>query len=205
MNSPRNIFYGLMIVLVSSIFLGVGIFYSYDSNLQTINKDIGKLLATQELTNNQIEIYKNDQTKIDELSFVKDLSDSVLPPSKEQANLLAQIKKFIVDAGLGFESVSFNNSDNAANGVNLSQTVTEKALSGVRVLPLTASIKEGGTYSQVIDLLQTIESSQRKMHVTDLSLTPDDTGTKFSIISIKINVFLKDTSPKVGDENTSGV
>jgi len=195
MNSPKKVFYGLLGLVGLIIAGGAGTFYLFDTQLSKLNQDVSKLLAEQEAIGNQITLFEDAEEKIEELSFVQDLSDEVLPSSKQQANVVAELKKFIVDAGLQFDSVTFSGSELGSGGLNLSQTQAQSGLAGVRILPATAVIRAGASYSQVIDLLRTIENNQRKMQVTDIALTPESGASTFSSITVQIDVYVRADQP----------
>ena len=192
MNSPRKAFYGLLGLVAAAILGGVGVFYLFDGRLSTLNEDVGKLLAEQQAIGEQIQIYENAERKVEELAFVEELAAKVLPTSKEQANVVAELKTFIVDAGLSFSSVTFSGSEIGNGGLSISQTQAQSGLQGVRVLPVTAVIEAGARYEDVIKLLQTIENNQRKMQVTDIALTPEaESQDTFSSITMQINVYVR--------------
>lgn len=200
MNSPKKVFYGLLGLVGLIIAGGAGTFYLFDTQLSKLNQDVSKLLAEQEAIGNQITLFEDAEEKIEELSFVQDLSDEVLPSSKQQANVVAELKKFIVDAGLQFDSVTFSGSELGSGGLNLSQTQAQSGLAGVRILPATAVIRAGASYSQVIDLLRTIENNQRKMQVTDIALTPESGASTFSSITVQIDVYVRADQPAVATD-----
>ena len=205
MNSPKRAFYFLLGGLGLTILGGVGVFKLFDSQLATLNEDVGKLLAEQEAIGEQIKIYETAEAKVEELNFVEELSDKVLPTSKEQANVVAELKKFIVDAGLQFASVTFSGSELGAGGLNVSQTQasTNLKIPGVRVLPVTAVIEAGASYSDIIQLLQTIENNQRKMQVTDISLTPEPASSTFASITMQIDVYVRPEATAVTPTTTA--
>lgn len=191
MNSPVKAFYALLGFVGVAIIGGVGVFYFFDSQLGELNDEVGKLLAEQEAIGEQIKIYEATEEKVSELAFVPDLANDVLPSDKEQANVVAEIRKFIVDAGLSFSSVTFSGSEVTNGSLAVSQTETPIGLPGVRVLPVTAVIDAGARYEDIITLLQTIENNQRKMQVTDISLTPEADSDRFSSITMQIQVYVR--------------
>ncbi len=206
MNTPRKTFYGLLGSIAAVIAAGVGLFYILDGQLTSLNADIAKLMAEQEAGAEQITALEAADQQLDQLEAIEELADQVLPTTKQQANVVAEVKSFIQSAGLEFSSVTFSGSDPNGN-LAVSQTQARPGLVGVRVLPVTAVINAGATYSQVIDLLETIENNQRKMQVTNISLTPEPTGGTFSTLTLQVDVYVRTaaptTQPATDDDSSS--
>jgi hypothetical protein len=157
-----------------------------------LNNEVGQLLAEQEVIGTQIEVYEATKEQIEDLGFVNKLANDVLPQSKEQANVVAEIKQFINESGLQLETLSFNNTPGVGTGLSISQTEAVTNLAGVRVLPATAVISPvGATYSDVLNLLERIESNQRKMQVTEVSLTPVPASEEIASFTITLNIYLR--------------
>ena len=193
MRGPRLAFFVMLGVFATTIAGGVGIFYIFDKQLVDLNQSIADLKAEQESVKAQITIYEQTRTKVEELSFVKELSSSVLPIEKEQANTVAELRAFITEVGLTFDSLTFTGPE--VNVVTLSnagtsQTELAEGVAGVRQLPASVVIGAGATYTQLLELLEKIENNQRKMQVINLNLVPDETGERFSTISIGLNIYL---------------
>lgn len=172
---------------------GAGIFYLLDKQLVSLNEEVGKLKADQQVIRSQINIYETARQKVEELAFVQGLADQVLPQEREQANAVAELKSFVNSVGLELESVAFTG-DNSKAQANLETSQTEQAegLAGVRILPTTIVIKPGATYRQVLQLLERIERNQRKMQVIEITLIPNEEGgSTFSTITMSINIYLR--------------
>lgn len=193
--SPKKAFYVGVGLLTIILLAGAGLFYTFDSELTALNTDIGKQLADQEVLNSQIKIYRATEETVNELGFVSELAENVLPSSKEQGKVVAEIKKFITDQKLTFESVAFTGANIASAPAGNTQTQAQAGLTGVRILPTTAVIQAGASYEQIIRLLETIENNQRKMQITQISLTPDSESNGFSTITMQIDVYLRSDTP----------
>lgn len=188
--TPQKAFFALLAVTILVIGAGGGLYYYLNSSLVSLNQDVGELLAEQEVIGTQIQVYEETKQKVEELSFVEDLADEVLPQSKEQANVVAEIRRFVSSAGLQLEAVSFS-SASGSTGLSTSQTEAVTSLPGVRVLPVTAVISSGATYDQILDLLTKVESNQRKMQVTEVSLTPIPGSDVIANFTLKMNIYLR--------------
>ncbi len=195
MKTPRKAFYVLLGSLGLAVAGGIGVYSLFDGQLASLNQDLSQLLAEQEAAKSQIQKLEATDQQLRELEDVSSLADDVLPTQKEQGNIVAELKSFILDAGLGFDSVTFSGSDGASGNLNISQTQARPGLVGVRVLPVTAIISAGANYSEVIDLLETIENNQRKMQVTQLALTPEAGGSVFASITMQIDVYVRVEAP----------
>ena len=189
--SPRNAFFGMLGILGLILAGGVGVYYYFNNDLETLNTEVGELLAEQEVVGSQILSYEVTQKKVEELAFVQDLANDVLPDSKEQANVVAEIKQFVNDAGLQLETLSFNSGSTVNTGLSNTQTEAVQSLAGVRVLPAVAVISSGATYNDILNLLQKIENNQRKMQVTEISLTPVPGSDRLTTTTVKINIYLR--------------
>jgi cell division protein FtsB len=193
MTTTKKSFFAILGVIGIIVGGGVGIFSLLDGQMKQLNGEVAKLKADQEAIRSQIDIYASARKKVEELRFVQDLADSVLPPSKEQANVVAELKKFITDSGLQFDSVAFTGDNSKiVGGIGNSQTEQVEGLAGVRILPTSVVIRAGATYQQVLKLLETIEQNQRKMQLTEITLVPnDESATAFSTITMTVNIYLR--------------
>lgn len=193
MSPSKKAFFSILGVLLFVLGSGAGVFYLLDGQLVELNATIGRLKAEQKAAKSQIGIYESTRTKVSELAFVEDLANSVLPNEKEQANTIAELRKFVIDSGMQFESISFAGSDQkaiAAGRIATTQTEKNDDLPGVLLLPANVVIGPGASYDQVLSLLRTIETNQRKMQVTNLTLLPDETGERFSSITLDVDIYL---------------
>lgn len=191
MASPKKAFYVLLGLTGVTVAAGVGLFYLFDTQLTTLNSDISQMLAEEKAIDSQKTIYQRTGEQVANLENFKELTDEVLPESKQQANVVAELKKFVIDAGLEFDSVTFSGSESTKGGVEISQTQALAGLVGARILPATVIVREGATYSQVQKMLQIIENNRRKMQVTEISLTPQEESGTFSTITLQIDVYVR--------------
>jgi hypothetical protein len=189
--TTQKAFYALVGGCVAIVAAGAGLYYYFTGSLETLNNEVSQLLADQEVIGEQISAYEETEKQVAELFFVNELASEVLPDSKEQANVVAQIKQFVTEAGLQLETLSFNSGNNTATGLSNSQTEAVTSLAGVRVLPATAVISQGARYEDVLRLLQTIEDNQRKMQVTEISLSPIPGSDRLATITLKVNIYLR--------------
>ena len=192
--TPKNTFFGLLGTSVGLIAVGIVVYYYFNANLEKLNSEVSILLAEQDVVGQQIDAYKKTEKQIAELSFVEQLANQVLPQSKEQANVVAEIRQFITSSGLELESLSFSNGSGTITGLSNSQTEAAENLAGVRILPATAVIAPGARYESVLTLLRKIETNQRKMQVTEVGLTPVPGSDTLASVTINLNIYLRATT-----------
>lgn len=189
--TPKKMFFTLLGISVAMIATGTGLYFYFNNSLVALNDEVGKLLAEQEVIQTQIWTYEQTEKQVDELAFVAELADDVLPDSKEQANVVAEIRQFVSSAGLTLESLNFSNTAATNTGLSNSQTEAVANLLGVRVLPVTVVVAPGASYADALTLLRTIESNQRKMQVTEIALTPQPGTDRIAAFSLKLNIYLR--------------
>lgn len=192
MIKSKKVFLGMIALLVLTIGgIGGGI-YVYDQQLTEQTKEISQLMADREVLEQQIKIYRDANQKIQELSYIDEIAKEVLPPNKEQAEVIAEINKFARESGMTVSSLEFGGAQgNTPDSLDTSQTEVIAGL-GVRVLPVTVSIDPSPSYDQVISFLQRIEINRRKMQVVSLDLTPQASDrSTFSSVIVTINIYLK--------------
>lgn len=191
MSSSKKAFFGLLAGIVAIIAAGAFGYYFFKEQLVAVGSDVGTLKAEQQTLKEQIKIYEDTKKKIEELDFVKELANSVLPISKEQANVVSELKNFVAQSGLTLQSITFTGQDPKAS-VETTQTEAVEGLTDVRVLPAEVIIEAGADYGQILSLLRTIEKNQRKMQITDISLTPNrENKNTFSATTMSINIYLR--------------
>ncbi len=197
MDKPKKAFFIMLAVLAVTIIGGGGGFYLTDQALQKKSSEISQLRADQALIDQQITIYEDAKKKIEELAFIEDLANQVLPQDKEQGEVIAEIRTFAEQAGMPIASITFSGATTStgAAGLATSQTDAVEGLTGVRVLPAELSFttsENAPSYNQVIGFLQKIETNRRKMQITDITLSPNPLNPNLiSSISISVNIYLK--------------
>ena len=63
--SPRNAFFGMLGILGLILAGGVGVYYYFNNDLETLNTEVGELLAEQEVVGSQILSYEVTQKKVE--------------------------------------------------------------------------------------------------------------------------------------------
>ncbi len=178
-------------VLAATVLIGLAGFYLGEQRLAKRAASIADLKADQQIAQQQIEIYKETEAKVEELSFVKELADDVLPQEKAQAAAVAQLQVLARESGVGVQTISFGGSSDPKSP-ELSQTNAVDGVTGVRTFQVTLSLETGSTYKEFLNFLQKLERNRRKMQVTSLAITPDSNNRNIlSSANLSINVYLR--------------
>lgn len=194
---------GVLIIVVA---IGVGAFYLGDKMLQERSRQISDEKAQLEAVKTELKIFEDSKEKVAKYGFVNELYGKILPESKFQSEVVAELTKFATANGISIQALTFTGGDAAASDPNLSQTETVEGLSGVRVL--NASIQfvtePPISYSSFLNFLKQVETNQRKMQVTTLTITPSPEDSNYiSSATISVNIFLKDTAPPKQEKKDS--
>jgi len=152
--SPKNAFYGMIGLLIFSVIFGLLSFYLIEKGLTNRSHSISELKADEEIALRQVQIYEATQQKVEELSFINDIAEEVLPSDKSQALVVEELRKFAKESGTQIRSLEFG--EGAAQNANqqLTQTTTIEGLPGVRVLPANLTLREGLSYDQFLKFLK---------------------------------------------------
>lgn len=187
MNKVLKVFIGLTIALIVLV-LFVG-----NKKLTGVAIETTRLKAEAEATKRQVATYEETKAKVESLDYVDELAAKVLPADKEQSAILAEVSEFALRSGLTISQVAFSDT----SGSQQTKTPSTKAATpnSVQVIPVTIQFTEGSQYNAVLDFLKTVEGNQRKMQVTDISITPDaDNRQIFSEVSVSMNLYAKQQS-----------
>ncbi len=187
--TPRRMNQILKVVLICLIIGAGGGLYFANKTLTSIAVDTTKLKADVEIGQKQLSTYQLTQAKVDSLGFVDDLANKVLPQDEDQSAIVAEISQFAARYSMGVDNISFPDTKPTTK----SGLATPK---GVSVLPIVVTFQPGANYSAVLNFLKTIETNQRKMQVTNLTLQPDPVNrSTFTKVSIAINIYARTQSP----------
>jgi len=190
--NPHKAFFGLLGLIGLSI-LGVALVFTFLQNgLADPATTIGDLKADLELTERQVQVYESAQAKVEELAFVNELAEEVLPSDKSQAEVVSQLKKFAEDTGTSIKLIEFVTGPEETGDPSLSQTNAVEGLAGIRALEVNLTLQEGLTYKQFLAYLEKVENSRRKMQVIQISITPDpENRNSLSSALLSIQIYLK--------------
>ncbi len=189
--TPIKMFYLMLGAVALTITFGVVSFTLAEKGLTNRATSIADLKADLEVVQQQSRLFEATKDKVEELSFVNEIAGDFLPEEKSQAEAVAQFKKFAEETGVTIRAIEFTGGDDVGDP-SLSQTSKVEGVEGVRVIELNMTLKEGLSYDQFVRLLEKIESNQRKMQVTNISIIPNsENRNSLSSATLSVKLFLK--------------
>lgn len=195
--TPKRMNQLLKLVLVLLVVATFGALYFANHRLSTTAQKTAELKATVEADDNQLDVYQRTKAQVDELSYVNDLADTVLPPDEDQSAVVAELSEFAKRAGLSVEQINFvttgPQSSSAAQQTKTNSTSSTSTVpKGVKVVPIVIDFGEGSEYPSLLQFLRTLESNRRKSQVTNIALTPDpENQAVFKKVSISLNLYTR--------------
>jgi len=201
--SPKKATFVLVGVLVLVVAAAAGAFYLGDKMLQKRSSEISVQKAELEAIGTELGIYEAGKATVAKYGFVNELADKILPESKYQSEVVAELTQFATANNMQIKTLTFEGSNANSTDPNLSQTEVIPGLSGIRVLKASIQFQaddelQQPSYSNFLGLLRSIESNQRKVQVTNLTILPNAVNSdKLSSVTINVSIFLKDTAPVV--------
>jgi hypothetical protein len=180
----------LILVGVNILLVGatLGVFTIAGSVAKQKSSKIGQYKADIQTNEQALDYYKVLQNT---LNTNKDLSATVakvLPADKDQSAAFADLDKFSRSAGVFVQQVAFNPGTNKGSG----QTLTSPSgVKGVSVISVTIHC-EKTPYANLLNFLKTLETTQRRMQVNSLNITPNGTNPNLlDQIDLSIDIYLK--------------
>jgi hypothetical protein len=135
--------------------------------------------------------YKVLQSTLNENQDIESIAQKVLPTDKDQSAALADLDKFSKSNHVPIQQISFSPGTNKGSGKTLTSPSGVKGVSAVTV----ALSCTNATYENMISFLQTIETTQRRMQVTSLNITPNETNPNLlNRVDMTVDIYLKEGS-----------
>ncbi len=203
--TPRSMNQVLKVIIVLLVIGTISGLYFANKKLVTIAQDTSKLKADVAVGDKQLKTYQQTKIQVDELSYVNELANTVLPANQDQSAIVAELSEFANRSGLTVSQITFSDTSKAATSAappSSSSAAGKTALTvpkGVLVVPVEIQLKSGSKYSNLLSFLKTIESNRRKSQVTNITLTPDSKDrANLSQVSIALNLYTQ--QPKAGTQ-----
>lgn len=193
--TPRKMNHILKAMLLASIIVTIAGLYFANQKLTAIATETATLKAKVEVGQKQIAAYEQTKTKVDSLDYVDDLATKVLPEEQEQSLTVAELSQFALRSRLSVEEITFKETA-AETGKSKSKTKTKKAIpKGVVVIPVSIKFQAGSRYDYLLEFLKSVEENRRKMQVTNIALSPDETNRSLlQDVSVDINLYVKEVA-----------
>lgn len=182
----------VVLVVASAVVTVLGLYFA-NSKLTKLAEETATKKAEIQITQNQIKAYERTKETVDSLDYVEELAQKVLPESKDESSIVAELSQFALRSRLAVEQITFNEvvKSTAKTKDKTSATIPK----GVSVVPITVQLKAGGTYENLLNFLKSIEGNQRTMQVSNITLSPDEEDrTKLSQITVAINLYTRGTN-----------
>ncbi len=210
MINHRNIFYGMIGLLVLSLLFSV--LGTYEIN--NILNSKGQILSSQQakissLNEEQLSLI-NAKAELKKYSSLYSIAQTVVPQNKDQTQTVRQIINIAAANNVSIGSITFPSSNlgvvtsgtasptvSALSGANpnLSQLVKVPTIPGLYTLPITiASSSQANqltTFSEFINFLQGLENNRQTAQVTSLLITPNSQNPNYVTFNISLNIYIK--------------
>jgi len=204
----KKFFYVMLTIFILSIVGGGGMLFLANSMLTKRSQNVVDLKLESAEIEAQLTAYQAAKKDVEKYSYLNTIITSALPQDKDQARSVREIFLLAQQAGITIKSIQFPSSTlgGAAGGpvttpAAASSTVTQaKPVTGlVGVYSIEAIVTPAADgkdnivkYSQLISLLEKIESNRRAMQVASIQLSPLGAGSSDSIsFTLTLNIFIK--------------
>jgi Tfp pilus assembly protein PilO len=179
-----------VLIAVNILLIGatLGVFTQASSAAQKKSQKISQFKADGQANDQLLSYYKALQSTLSANEDLESVIQKILPADKDQSAVLADLDKFSKSNNVTIQQINFSPGINKGSG----QTLTSP--SGVKgVSVISASLSCINTpYESMLGFLKTVETTQRRMQVTSLNITPNSTNPGLlDRIDMTIDVYLK--------------
>jgi hypothetical protein len=188
--TPKKAHYLLIALLVLTlIIIGTVLYFGRKSLTNTSQKVVDAKLNIVKATKEEETYIKNKQIYIKN-EVVAEKLNVLIPTEKEQALAVETIYTFANNAGLSITSIVFPGSNldpsvKTKTKIDISQATPVKDLKDVYEIPVEVSIKGGRqngiSTNQLLQFIESIESSPRNMRITSITYDTITSEVKFNI------------------------
>lgn len=174
--NAKNLFYFMCSFLVLG---GIGVGYSlYWANAQLVARGdmINALNLEADDLDSQIINASRLTTQLSENEELRLIANEVLPRSKTQENIVAELLAIANSNGVALEGINFvGGNTNQANSP-VSQADKVDGVAGVYSIAVSTGFET--TYEKLLTILEDLETNRRHFEVTDIDITPikDESG-----------------------------
>lgn len=206
--SPKKIFYVMIAILVIIVLSGVGVLYFGNSLMQKKAAELKQADLDNKINNKKLSLLQKAKKELIDNKDLQAAIDKILPTSKNQAEVVAQLYAMAAESGIQISNITFPSSGlgadkaaassgsssntsspapTASSSSNTSQTKPVSGLSGVSSVDVTLTFAplKGETipYENMIKFLTLVESNRRTMLINTLQISPDlkSGGVNFSM------------------------
>ena len=176
---------GLNVLLIGATLL---VFTLASSAAQHKSQKIAELKADNQADEQVLNNYKVLQNTLNSNKDLETTIQRVLPSDKDQSTALALLDQFSKNTGVPISQISFNPGTAKQAGQTLTSPSTIK---GVSVISVTLQCQTT-RYQNLLNFLKAIETTQRRMQVTSLNITPNATDPDvLDQTSLTLDIYIK--------------
>jgi Tfp pilus assembly protein PilO len=186
----KKFFWFLIALNVLLIGATLVVFTQANSAGQKKSQKIAQFKAEDQANDQLITYYKALQSNLNANTDLEGIIQKVLPTDKDQSAAVADLDKFSKDNQVSIQQITFNPGTNKGTGKTLTSPA---AIKGVSVISVSLSCINT-PYSDLLSFLKTLETTQRRMQVTSLNITPNGTNPAvLDRIDMTLDIYLKST------------
>ncbi len=164
------------------------------SRLRHTSINLTELKAEKQALTQEEAYLVSAQKEIKKYSSLEQISQSIVPQDKDQAQTVREIVKIAQSNNISLSGITFPNSNlgnqtgtaPTSSTLSLSQLTPVKGIPGIYELPITVSNSGSNnavSYSNFYTFLSNLEQNRRTSLVTSLNIQPQKTGLiNFSLI-----------------------
>jgi Tfp pilus assembly protein PilO len=189
--NAKLLFWVLIAVNVLLIGATLVVFTQARSAGQKKSEKISEFKAEGQANDQLISYYKALQSTLNTNQDLANIVDKILPADKDQSAALIDLDKFAKSNSVTMQQISFSPGTNKGTGKTLT---SPSGVKGVSVITVAVSCTTT-PYENFINFLKTIETTQRRMQVTSLNITPNSTNPGLlDRVDMTVDIYLKDTA-----------
>jgi Tfp pilus assembly protein PilO len=189
----RKFFWILIAMNVLLIGATLAVFTQASSAGEKKSQKIAQFKAEDQANDQLIGYYKVLQSTLNANKDLDSMVQKILPADKDQSAALADLDKFSKSNNVTIQQINFNPGTNKGTGKTLT---SPSGINGVSVISVAVSCSST-PYDNLLKFLKTLETTQRRMQVTSLNITPNSTNPGvLDRVDMTIDIYLKDTAPK---------
>lgn len=198
--TPKRMFFVMLGAVVLLLSLASGGYYYTRQQLKEKSVSLSKLKADIDAIDDSVADAKKVLQQYDDLSFIDNIANDVLPPEKIQSDLVEQIYILANEAGVTVRTVTFTSpGGKPTSDPTLTQTVPLEGISGVYALTATLGY-ESNTYNNLVNFLKKLEGNRRKLQISSIVINPtresiEGGGNATQVIgyqgSLELNVYIR--------------
>lgn len=203
MTSKR--FFLVMVGIAILLLLGFGAgVYKVNSMFNKESDKLAELKLSAYVLKEQQSVLRQAKRDITEFSGLEEITRSIIPEDKNQANTIGEIASHAKKAGISLGAIEFPQSElgRVAKGKAKTKSTTDSSttqlvevddLKGVYVMSI--SIRNHSekpiAYDQILDFLKRLESNRRTAQVVEIGIQPDQKTPNLFHFTIKLNTYIR--------------